>query len=244
MSNAIAKKDNVQEMKYVTDTPNPLAMLGMAIEKGMSVSDLGPLMDLVERDQASKARVAFTAAMSEFQAKCPTIRKTGKGDRYNYAPLDEIIWTIRPVLDECGLSVRFDSETTADTVTAICYVSHKDGHTEKSQFTAPIDRAVSKAGNSLMNSTQQVGSANSYAKRYALGNALNLVGSEFDDDGAGLTASYITEKQVITIRDWVENTDSDEKAFCEWLKVDSLEQIYSKDFNKALNALKQKGKAK
>lgn len=157
--------------------PDPLQMLGQAIDRGISVAELGPLMDLIERDQANKARAAFSNAMADFQAHCPTILKSKRADRYNYAPLDEILRTIRPHLESAGLSVRFTTRMDESSVTAICTVAHRDGHSEQSEFSAPVDKAMK------VNATQQVGSANSYAKRYALCNTLNLVGSEFDDDG-------------------------------------------------------------
>ena len=159
----------------VTD---PMQMLGAALDRGMSVADLGPLMDLVERDRANKATTAFMGAVADFQAACPTIKKTKRADRYVYAPLDQVLRTIRPHLQSSGLSVRFDTEMTGDSIiTAICTVSHRDGHCEVSRFAAPVDSEM------RVNDTQKVGSANSYARRYALMNALNLVASNEDDDG-------------------------------------------------------------
>jgi hypothetical protein len=165
----------VDSLPVVND---PMQMLGAALDRGMSVADLGPLMDLVERDQANKARVAFMAAMADFQAVCPTIKKTKRADRYVYAPLDQVLRTIRPHLESNGLSIRFDTEMTDNSIiTAICTVSHRNGHSEVSHFAAPIDSEM------RVNDTQKVGSANSYARRYALMNALNLVASNEDDDG-------------------------------------------------------------
>jgi len=238
----VAKQESVAPLRVTTSQPDPMHMLGAAIERGMSVADLGPLMDLVERDQANKARTAFMAAMADFQAHCPTIKKTSKGDRYNFAGLDEVLRTIRPHLDAAGLSIRFDTELTGDSIiTAYCYVMHRDGHTQKNQFAAPIDKAVSKQGNALMNATQQVGSARSYAKRYALMDALNLVGSEFDDDGVSAgapvpTAEPATAEQLATIQEY-RDEDLIPEVTLKWL--DKQGALTSKQAETFINKIKK-----
>ena len=178
MNDTVEKFELTAPVETLPVATDPMQMLGAALDRGMSVADLGPLMDLVERDQANKARTAFMGAMADFQAACPTIKKTKRADRYVYAPLDQVLRTIRPHLESNGLSVRFDTEMTGNSViTAICTVSHRDGHSEVSRFAAPVDSEM------RVNDTQKVGSANSYARRYALMNALNLVASNEDDDG-------------------------------------------------------------
>lgn len=171
------KAKEVAKIEQLPVAADPMQILAAAVERGVDADQLGKLMDLQERYQSNQARIAFSSAMAEFQARCPTILKSKKADRYSYAPLDEILRTIRPHLDACGLSIRFNTRTEGSNITALCAVSHRDGHTETSEFTCPVDPAMK------VNDTQKVGSANSYAKRYALCNALNLVGSEFDDDG-------------------------------------------------------------
>ena len=224
---------------------NPMQMLGAALDRGLSVADLGPLMDLVERDQANKARTAFMAAMADFQAACPTIKKTSSADRYNFAGLDEILRTIRPHLDAAGLSIRFDTELTGDTViTAICYVMHKDGHTQSNRFSAPIDRSLSKAGKPMMNTLQQVGSARSYCKRYSLMDALNLVGSEFDDDGYGAATPMLTDTQVATLRDYIDTLHGDEGKFLAYMGADCLENIPAAKWPQAENVINRAKAAK
>ena len=50
---------------------------------------------------------------------------------------------------------------------AICHLSHNTGHTEISEFPMIVD-AGSNSGRAIMNRLQSFGSANTYAKRYAL----------------------------------------------------------------------------
>ena len=180
---------NENEIVPVT---TPMQLLQAAVANNVDAQQLEKLMDLQERYEANQARKSFSAAMADFQAHCPTIPKSRKADRYSYAPLDEILRTIRPHLDSAGLSVVFNTKAELGIITAFCTVQHRDGHSVTSEFSAPIDPAMK------VNATQQVGSANSYAKRYALCNALNLVGSEFDDDGFRASTPADTDKAPAT----------------------------------------------
>ena len=121
--------------------PSPMDIIDRAVLAGVGSDELERLMDLNDRFEAKRARVAFTAAVAAFQARCPTVLKSKAADRYNYAPLDEVLRAIRPHLEATGLSVRFDMELTGDSVlTAICFLSHRDGHCETSRFAAPGSR--------------------------------------------------------------------------------------------------------
>jgi hypothetical protein len=167
---------------------NPLAMLATALEKGHDVEKLGKLMDLAERYEANQARKAYAAALSQFQAEAPPIIEnkiayvnTDKGSySYSYADLDAIMATIRPTLKATGLSVTFDTAISDDgkQITSLCHVMHAAGHVETRRFVCPVDQAL------RMNDSQKMGSANSYANRYNVLNALGLTAGE-DNDGVG-----------------------------------------------------------
>ena len=97
-----------------------------------------------------------------------------------------------------------------------------------------------------VNNTQKMGSANSYAKRYCLVNALNLsVSDEVDDDGAGAGTPVITKEQTATISDHIESmgdswNESDNKKFLNYLKVSSIEDIPADRFQAAMKAISRK----
>lgn len=171
--------------------PNPLAMLASALQQGHDVDKLGKLMDLAERYEANQARKEYAAAMSKFQSSCPPIVEnkvanvvTDKGSySYSYADLDCIMATVRPALKKCGLSVTFDTEVAEDgtSIRSLCHVMHRSGHVETRRFVAPVDKAL------RMNDSQKMGSANTYANRYNVLNALGLTAGEDDDGAAGAT---------------------------------------------------------
>lgn len=183
----------IEHEPQVDDTsllPNPLTMLATALESGVDVSKLERLFDLAERHEREIQRKAFARALSDFQGDCPEIvdnrtayvnTKDGGSYSYSYADLDQIMRTIRPTLKACGLSVTYDTEIAEDgnSIKSLCYVMHQDGHEIVRTFVSPVDNLAK------MNDSQKMGSANAYASRYNVVNALGLTTGEDDDGAAG-----------------------------------------------------------
>lgn len=216
----------------------PMDLLGLAVEKGLDVAALEKLMDLQERWQAGQAKAAFDAAMAGFQAECPTMKKTRKADRYTYAPLDTVLRTIRPILERHGLSVTFDTEISAEGIlSAVCKVSHIQGHSETSRFACPVDR------NMKVNDSQKQGSANSYAKRYALKNALNLVESDEDDDGFAGGTLFIEDEQIANIEALITEVKADRNGFLKWAGVKHIANIPAEKYQHCIQVLEKKRSA-
>lgn len=169
--------------EIVKQTPHDL--LSQAIEKGLDVEALGKLMDLQERWQANQARKLFFEAFTEFQAKCPDIRKTKEvrfkesdiKPQYHYAPLADITRQIGPMLKANQLSYRWEITDNSEEIKVTCLVSHVDGHTERTTMSAKADTSGSK------NAIQARGSAIEYLKRYTLIGALGISTADSDIDG-------------------------------------------------------------
>lgn len=167
------------------------ALIAKAIEHGLSVEGLERLLAMRERLKAEAAREAFYAALSAFQSECPVVAKrktarveskSGASYSYRYAPLDDIVEAVSGLLAKHGLShteqARFE-EAPQPAQVVTCTVHHVAGHSESSEFRAPIDLAA------RMNVIQQNGAALTYAKRYAFCNALGILTGDEDDDGTG-----------------------------------------------------------
>lgn len=158
-------------------------LIAIALEKHVPVETIERLADLAIKLKEEDAKTAYFSAIRKFQAECPTISKTRKVFnkdratlRYEFASLDDIGRQIRPILDRCGLSYRFDTRIDSGHYEVTCVVTHEKGHSERSIFAAPIDAAPG------MNKMQAGASANTYAKRYALCNALGIMTGDEDDD--------------------------------------------------------------
>lgn len=224
---------------------NPLALLQAAIEKGMDPDKLGKLMDLAERWEANQAAAAFGVALASFQSQCPVIKKKRKADvggkfSFQYAGFDDIDRVVRPILAECGLSVTFKAQDDAGNgngnarrLKVTCQVRH-GSHTEETTVNIPIP-AMS------VNDTQQYGAAVSYAKRFSLCAALNIVVSDEDDDAAKLV-QVVTEEQAAEIEALIAEKSVDLGKFLDWCQVASITDIPAANYPKVVHTLRVKRK--
>jgi len=123
----------------------------------------------------------LASALSKFQAevKNPQNSETVKVDtskgsyKYKYAPLDEILSLVRPLLGKNGLSVVQPASSDGAEVTVVTLLLHSSGQwMEFEPLKLKADR----------NTAQGIGSAITYGRRYALSGILGI-SSEDDDDG-------------------------------------------------------------
>ncbi len=213
--------------------PTPMTMIDRVLENpDFDVEKLDKMMQLQVQWEERQATNAFNKAFSAFQADVPNIVKNAKGAHdIRYATLDQVMKTIQPVLSAHGLAVRFSTEfgEGGSYIRAICTVSHEAGHSETSEITVPVD------SNMTANNSQKMGSANSYAKRYALANALNLAFTETDDDAHALIEP-ISADQATIIHDLIKEVGGDDawkKTFLKWVGADSVEEMPAKKFGDA-----------
>jgi hypothetical protein len=167
---------------------DPQALMQSAIDQGADIEKLERLIALAKDVRAEQARAAWYEAMAEFQKEAPKILKSKKANlgsfSYSYAPLDEILGNVQPVMGPLGLSISFRlTEANAQQVTYIARIVHALGHHEDS---GPVSMPIVQGGNVTegkgANPAQRVGIAHSYAKRYA---ALAILGIAPEDDGDG-----------------------------------------------------------
>jgi hypothetical protein len=219
---------------------SPATILQRMVESGQ---DPRPMMDIFREWEDRIAAEAFGDALAAFQAKCPRITKNrqidlGGGKGPLYASLDDIDLVVRPILAQCGLSVRYSAAMTdAGQVHATCFVRH-GRHEESSEVTLPVPSQM------RVNDTQKMGAALSYAKRYALCDALNIIVTDQDTDGEGLVET-LNQEQIATLDEWLSQLPApDTRKFMEYIGAKSLAEIRVGDFDKALAALRKKVGAK
>lgn len=220
------------------ETLGPAAMLQSAIERGASVDAIKTLAEIYERWEAKRAEKDFTLALLTFRAACPPIFRTHDGvHKAKYAPLDKIAAVIDPILAQCGFIYTFDTELAAHEIKCVCTLHHIGGHATHSHFAAPV-----KADHG-MTDLHATASAVSFAKRYALQQALGLVTGLRDDDGAAAGGSAtITDEQRHTLEALAEEAHAGENAkFWQYLGIpkDRFADLPARDFGKAHQALLQ-----
>lgn len=174
----------------VTEPPLPAVLspedlIARAIDAKLPVDALERLMALREKLQAEKARSEFYTALSAFQGECPVITKDklvsiqprdGRAYSYKYAPLDKIVEIVAPLLEKHGFSYRLNTRQGDGSLTVICTLHHRAGHSEDSEMTVPIDKSA------RMNDTQKVGAARTFCMRYVFCNAVGIMTGDEDTD--------------------------------------------------------------
>lgn len=225
------------------ETASPMISMieRVALDPNASIEKLERMLDMRDRLQAENARAAFNAAFAAASAEFPPIPLNGKGDKNKpYALLKDIVNLIRPVLSRHGLALSFGVESTKDSVTVTAELMHVAGHSKTTSMELPRDTSGSK------NAVQSVGSSQTYGQRYTAQAILGLsLGDDTDDDGATSGAkSTITADEYFQLRNLIEEAQADEAKFCQFLKVNTLEELPSKMFGNAVSALRNKIKAK
>ena len=234
----MGKEVTVAQENAVVERPleTPMDFIGRLLDDpNFDPEKLEKMVELQERWEDRKAVREFNEALAAFQDAVPRIEKVKKGAHdILYAPLDDIMRTIQPALSANGLSVRFNTNMVdRETIEAQCIVSHRGGHSETSSIVVPVD------AKQVANSSQKMGSANSYAKRYALSNALNLAFSEGDDDAYSLYET-ISDDQAIVLRDLLDETKSDVKAFLKYAGAAKIEDISTARYESLVKMLERK----
>lgn len=173
------------QLQRAQEPQSPESLIALAIQQGADVEKLERLMALSERWNAAQAKTAYYKSIADFQAVCPILKKTKEVDfgnktggktHYKYAPLSEIVETIREPLKASGLSYRWEIED-AESIRVTCIVTHVAGHSERTAMSAEPDNSGAK------NLIQQRGSALTYLQRYTLIGALGITSADTDDDG-------------------------------------------------------------
>ena len=138
----------------------------------------------------------LAVALSKFQSEVENPKNTADNPFYHskYAPLQDVLNTVRPLLSKHGLSVIQSPAGDGQSVSITTLLIHESG--EWIEF----DPLVLKAEKMT---PQGAGSAITYGRRYALSAVLGI-SSEDDDDGNSLEKTQqnsgqkkqLTEKQV------------------------------------------------
>jgi hypothetical protein len=162
-----------------------------------------------EEDRILAAKLTFDDALNKLRSHNIIVPKTkevvqtarggGPGPRFKQSEFDVVCSMLSPALYACGLSFRHDmrfdmrdwkadgsnpdipagTAITIPWVYVICYLTHKDGHTETLTLEGPPDSSGSK------NPLQEMQSTASYLKRQSL-LAITGTATGGEDDESGM----------------------------------------------------------
>jgi hypothetical protein len=129
----------------------------------------------------------IAGALVDFQSSVSKVAKEANNPFFKskYASLANILDTIQKPLSECGLAIsQFPDGNALTTI-----ILHADsGEWMESSYVMPVAK---------QNDPQAMGSAMTYARRYALGSILNL-NIDDDDDGEKAMGRQIAKKDELT----------------------------------------------
>lgn len=220
---------------------NPMALLSGMDMATIDTDKLEKLLDLQAKWEDRQAEKDLAAALSNFQRDSPSIKKGRRTNNSDYASLDDIMLAIRGKLSENGLSVSFDTQSEEKHLKATCFILHSNGATFSRTVTVPVDTSMRGA-----NVSQQMGSAVTYAKRYALVAALNLIVSDHDDDGGDAGIKLVSPEEAEEIEKLIQQvvTKHDDLALrdrlLEWIGAATVETIPADKFARVIANLKKK----
>lgn len=175
-------QDNAQDNAIVNF--NPEALISKAIENNLPVETMERLLAMRKELKAEWAKEQFDKAMANFQSECPTITKTKEvhtksgAMAYKYAPIESIIQQVKNPLQANGFSYSTKQEMLEGSVKISVKVTHSAGHSEVTEMTVPLGDQTA-----IMNKSQVVAAASTFAKRYAFLNALGIMTGDEDTDG-------------------------------------------------------------
>jgi hypothetical protein len=220
-------------MNDIIPANSAVSIIQSAIASGIDPASLRELLNVRREWEADEARKSYYVAISEFQRRAPIIAKSDDAHGKKYAALDTIWSAIRPLLTELGLSITWQACTLQE---GVCHVegelAHASGHGIRISQDIPLPEMIRG-----QNAAQQMGSATTYAKRYALCSALGIVTGE-DDDGNAAGTAYVTKEQSDELAALVRNTPTGTlEALLEWAACDSLSDLPASKFNAAKKAL-------
>jgi ERF superfamily len=218
----------------ITEPTLAIIIERMIRDQSVDMSRVTEALQLYERITARKAKQEFDTAFPAMAAEIPVVERKGsidigRGKPQTYAKIEDIVEAVTPVLSRHGFHVRFRLAQSEKTVTATCVLTHAGGHSEETPFTIPHDVSGSK------NIVQAIGSAKSYAQRYALLAALNVVSRDADDDGPRSSDEFfVTEAQAAELVKMVEQTGRPLELFCKKYRLAAIGELPASQYQEAL----------
>ena len=238
------QKDLILTESPSSDTASLLAVIERAASSpNVDVDKMERLLNMHERILAKNAEVLFNEAMNQAQSEIGRVAADAENKQTHstyatYAALDRVI---RPIYTKYGFSLSFDTgEAPENTVTVLCYVSHKGGHTRTYKANIPADGKGAKGGD-VMTKTHAVGSGMQYGQRYLLKLIFNVAIGQ-DDDGNSAAVEVITEEQAADLTALLEEVGANKKAFCEYFKINSIPDLPAKAYKQAMAMTEAKRK--
>lgn len=220
---------------------SPMDIVQMAMDKGLDIERIEKLMEISERWRKVQAEHSFIVALAAFKADPPQVIKDAKNSQYKnaqYATIGNIVNTVNPFLGRNSLSASWDIDQSEPQIKVTCILEHIDGHRRQVAMKGPPDESGAK------NELQKIRSTVTYLQVSTFQAVTGVIAINEDDDGneSGAASALITENQAADLNTIAQDVQADSQAFLRYMCVSKLADIKAIDYQKAVNALRQKGK--
>ena len=230
----------VEKVYEVTEPRSQLAAVIQMVERvamnpDADMAKLEKMLDMQERILDREARMAFDAALAQMQTELPAVEKLAEGHNSKYAKFEHVLSAIKPSLQKHGFSITHRVKVEGGAVLVTAILGHKAGHREETTLALPPDTSGSKSA------VQAIGSSTEYGRRYTMNTLLGIATKDADKDG-GKPVESITTNQVANLVALAQEVGADMPRFLKFLKVESLADLRSDYYDRAVKALEEKRK--
>ena len=245
----IATTNPAATIERQPDSTSLFDFVAMAVkDPSIDVAKLEALLRMQREITADESRIQFNQAMMRLQPRLPRIKKNGivefndkSGNpkpAFKYARWEDVDTAIRPVLNEEGFSLSFNTAPRTGEgggVTVTGELLHVGGHSKSASIALPLDTSGGKSN------LQGYASSTSFGSRYVAKMLLNLVFEGEDDDGVRGGMEFITPEQAAQIDALIDETKTNKEHFLRtyWL-VSETTNIEKRDVVKVMNMLATK----
>lgn len=214
------------------------AILELARDPALDVPKFEALLTMQERAERRQAEIEFNQAFSRLSGKLPRVKKNGRVElgqgrgSYPFARWEDCDRIIRPLMEEEGFALSFDSQPREGGGLIITgTLLHRNGHTRSASMPLPLDAGPGR------NALQASGSTLSYGRRYVAELLLNIVRESDDDDGVAAAGEPITPAQLAELSAAMTEAGFREQAMLDLLGVTALAEIRRNQLAIARNAI-------
>ena len=228
------------------------SQLMVILEKALTNPDItlekmNGLLDFQMKIDRINAVKAFNDSMSKAIGEIPSFEKQGKVDatlrdggklKYDFARFEDINKVVKPILAKYDLFMSFSHNfDTKGFIDVVAEVTHKDGHSKKSNTLLPFDVSGKKWG------VQSVGSTISFGKRYSMNSLLNIT-THGEDNDRFVNMKTITTKEIESLNKGIQSSGVELKQLLQFMKVEKLSDILMDEYTRAYDFLKRALEAK
>ncbi len=186
----------MEEVKTQETTDNPAVISGenaVELREGIWLEDYHPFHDVMEIVGSDEQKAEMFSDLAKYYAEVGNPENTTMNAYFKakYAPLGEVLNTVRPVLGKYGLAITqaIGTGVNESPYEGKCVVSSVLTHKSGAYIVFPAVAAAPTKGD-----VQGIGATLTYLRRFAV-NAVAGVAGEVDDDGQKSSETAAAKKE-------------------------------------------------